>query len=362
MSTVEEDAEGKSEVGARRRLPSRSTAPGDILILRRQLAVAFTLNVLLLASFLGGINSVPFNRELFTGEWDRVMDEVDPELFRELTYDSGGAALKRANALLLVMGLGQVRTLAENVSDPVLYWDHSHGNILLWKLNDDSIEIWLDARTGEIVEYRIIAPWTGYVSLLGLPIEAEDIIEWPNTSVWLEVAVDQALAIARQFAVVPSDLVLPESVFGFHVDFTLPSGDLDGIRTETVDFWELTCERYYHGILTEDSMTMLFTQEGQLYHYKKDWFMDLDRTSTDVRLSERDAKQIALDEVYSVPWRVEDYNDWADTELEFIWSGPLVYDGPVLTWAVGFWSHHEIPERVFVDANTGEVLRSDIYD
>ena len=328
---------------------------------RRRLGLAFAVCIILLASVVGGINSIPQYREMVTGEWEHDMDEVDPRYFRELAYHTEEFALDRTNELLSFMELGEARTLDENVNDPDLYMDHSRGNILLWKLNDDSMEIWLDARTGEIVEYRIIAPWTGHVSLLGLPIEAEDIIEWPNTSVWLEVAVDQALAIARQFAVVPSDLVLPESVFGFHVDFTLPSGDLDGIRTETVDFWELTCERYYHGILTEDSMTMLFTQEGQLYHYKKDWFMDLDRTSTDVRLSERDAKQIALDEVYSVPWRVEDYNDWADTELEFIWSGPLVYDGPVLTWAVGFWSHHEIPERVFVDANTGEILRSYIY-
>lgn len=327
----------------------------------RWLKAAFVVNVLLFGGFLGAINALPHNRESFTGQWERDMDEVDPELFWELTYNTGDSAVRRANAMLSTMELGHVKALGEKTVNPVLYWDHSHGNVLLWKLNDDRMEIWLDAQTGEIVEYRITAPWTGCVSLLGLPIEAEDIIEWPNTSVWWEVAVDQALAIARQFALVPSDLVLPESVLGFHVDFTIPGGDLDGVTTETVDFWKLTCERHYNGVLTEDSLTMMFTQEGQLYHYKKDWFMALNRISTDVRLSERDAKQIALDEVYSVPWRVEDYSDWADTELEFIWSGPLVYDGPVLTWAVGFWSHHEIPEQVFVDANTGEVLRSYIY-
>lgn len=349
-------------MGIRRWRPPKPTKSRDNILLKRQMTAAFAVNVLLLVGLLGAINTLPLNRELFTGQWERDMDEVDPGLFWELTYNTGESALRRANELLSKMELGQVRTLDEMTIDTVLYWDHFHGNVLLWKLVDGRLEIWLDAWTGEIVEYKVTeyrVDWDYYPEVLD---SATDVIEWPEATVWWRSTIDDTLAVVRQFAEIPSDLVLPEVVQDFSMPlYRMVDSDLDGIEGKVYNCWMVRCGRQFAGVSAEDTIGSILTQEGLLLHYRMDWFMDLRQMSTDAKLSERDAKQIALDTVYSVPWKVEDYTDWDDTELEFIWSGPADYGWPVLTWAVGFWSNHVLPEHVFVDANTGAVIRSVIY-
>jgi len=194
------DPDERPVVGVWRWAPPRPVVPKDVILLRRTLAVAFALNVLLLASVVGGVNRNPLTGGDIEGEWEESEEHVDPGLYRDLTYDTEAYAIGRANEQLSAMDVGSVQELDVRKCIAALYCDHSMNNMLKWKIYDLKTWVWFDARTGEIIYYQTTREELHWPDSYTLTYYPEGCIDWPDTDARRQDTTTLALTIAGQFA------------------------------------------------------------------------------------------------------------------------------------------------------------------
>lgn len=367
------DPDERPVVGVWRWAPPRPVVPKDVILLRRTLAVAFALNVLLLASVVGGVNRNPLTGGDIEGEWEESEEHVDPGLYRDLTYDTEAYAIGRANEQLSAMDVGSVQELDVRKCIAALYCDHSMNNMLKWKIYDLKTWVWFDARTGEIIYYQTTREELHWPDSYTLTYYPEGCIDWPDTDARRQDTTTLALTIAGQFARIPDELVVPQKVTESWC--TVPVRDEPSNTTKgvAVHFWTVLLQRAHGGVPTEDDITVRFDAEGRLESYVKEWTMDLAGVPTVPRLNATQAfaalTRYWFGEVLGMAAFpnstaelaiIEDWGEMGDPfeELERSWEAPT----PVLTWHITLYTHHDIPDQAWLDANTGRMVRDAMLD
>ncbi|MHA2402231.1 MAG: hypothetical protein ACXADH_04505 [Candidatus Kariarchaeaceae archaeon] len=216
------------------------------------------------------------NEDILAHANSEMRVEVDPGGFGGLEITSLEDALAEANSQLQAMSLGDIRTI--NPSDIGYYGrfirDYEMGDILYWELGDSTTDVYINARTSELIYY--------YSGIWADGTMSESQIE------------QRAIDIANQFSSFPDQYDGPTTTFFPTSVRRILNHTTDEIYDYSDSQWMLEYDRIKDEIIAEDNIDIWVNPDGSLYYYYKEWNMDLDEFSTTYTVSQEDAESTAL--------------------------------------------------------------------